>query len=782
MSFLLIVELRIKQILFFNGLDALQSYYFVVKDSLGCTTFGRKVDFLVPEVLDAFVTITKDTTSCFEVCDGTASVTASGATLPYTYSWINGSLALIGGGQNISTLCAGTNYIQVVPTSPAGPGTSTRDTLGLFDFSGGSSGWTLNVGSSGTNQWYVNDSLSGLAGAFTMPAGPGSANDFLHIGSLEEPVYLFTSASIDTALSPVINTIGHFDVDLSFNWIGTGVDGIDFGSVLYSIDGGITWIVIAGPTSGNFSGFNTWQTANFNSDIFGDQLDNQATLQFMFTWENGASTPGAANSPFGVDDIVISSQRSTISEITRTCPDVDTLTIFEPADITGTVAFTDETCDGDDGTITVNVVGGKGALTYSLNGGTPQTSNVFTGLLPAVYRVTAHDATTCEKNIDTVTIGATDTISYTVNSTDISCGNTNDGTITVTASGGSGPLELSITNESPGSYNTTFSHTGLSASTYKLWVRDSAFVASGTGCRTEIGEVVLAVPVTPALTATADSVTCNGDCNGASRVAISGAFPTGYGFTYQWYNGSGTAIANTDSLGMKDLCAGTYSVEVVTVPLVGASCSSRDTTMVGEPTSLDTTSVVYTNKTSCVLDDGSIVITATGGNSPYIYSVDSGVGYLPTSSFTALDNDIYKVLIRDNKNCTFYAGQYTVFDPTDLAFDSARATNILCFGDSTGTISIHATGTNLPIEYSIDGSTYFDSSNVVNGLKPNNYTIRLRDAGSCTTTGTTVTISQPQAIAVQVINATATNCYNTADGMINITALGGTGSPYLFYR
>lgn len=113
---------------------------------------------------------------------------------------------------------------------------------------------------------------------------------------------------------------------------------------------------------------------------------------------------------------------------------------------------------------------------------------------------------------------------------------------------------------------------------------------------------------------------------------------------------------------------------------------------------------------------------------------------------------------------------------SDLAV-SATATDVLCNGGATGTITATATGGTEPYEYSIDG-TNWQASNEFTGLIAGSYTVQVRDANSvpCTVSAASVTINEPEAILVSIDNFVDPTCWLTATGSISASATGGTGT------
>ena len=123
----------------------------------------------------------------------------------------------------------------------------------------------------------------------------------------------------------------------------------------------------------------------------------------------------------------------------------------------------------------LTAAGGTGALQYSINNGSSwQAGNVFNALPAANYTIKVKDANNCEiayaSNPISVTEPSVIAISN-VSSTNISCNGGSNGSITITAAGGTGSLEYSINNGSSWSTSNTF--TGLIAASYTIKVKDA---------------------------------------------------------------------------------------------------------------------------------------------------------------------------------------------------------------------------------------------------------------------------------------------------------------------
>lgn len=106
----------------------------------------------------------------------------------------------------------------------------------------------------------------------------------------------------------------------------------------------------------------------------------------------------------------------------------------------------------------------------------------------------------------------------------------------------------------------------------------------------------------------------------------------------------------------------------------------------------------------------------------------------------------------------------------DVVQAGITSQNVLCFGDTTGTIHVTATGGTGPYTYNWGGG---DSLQIRTGLSSGTYTVTVSDPQSCQATAS-VTITQPLTGLTAHATATSGTCSGTAG--INVTASGGTGT------
>ncbi len=125
-------------------------------------------------------------------------------------------------------------------------------------------------------------------------------------------------------------------------------------------------------------------------------------------------------------------------------------------------------CAANTGKITATGTGGKGALTYQLGSGTFQSSSVFENLAAGEYTITVKDSENCTTN-KKITVGNASAPTVSLASENAGC-DSNAGKITVTASGGSGTFQYSITG---GTFQNSNVFSNLGSGSYTVSVKDS---------------------------------------------------------------------------------------------------------------------------------------------------------------------------------------------------------------------------------------------------------------------------------------------------------------------
>lgn len=230
---------------------------------------------------------------------------------------------------------------------------------------------------------------------------------------------------------------------------------------------------------------------------------------------------------------------------------LDTVEIIEPLPLTATVDFTNTTCLGNDGTITVfnpqNSM--SGIYEYRISGHAWQANNLFEGLSADTFVVYIRDAAliSCEQTIDTIIITEQEPLYAEAETIDITCYDGSNGFINVTLEeGGSGVYDYSLEGVADWQRSTEFS--GLIAGNYTLVMRD----AQAIQCQYTVGDFTINEPDPLYAEAVPTPVSCFGYTDGV----ISIPNPQGGSGGYE-YSLNGTDWIKGD---FTDLPAGNYTI------------------------------------------------------------------------------------------------------------------------------------------------------------------------------------------------------------------------------
>jgi len=282
-----------------------------------------------------------------------------------------------------------------------------------------------------------------------------------------------------------------------------------------------------------------------------------------------------------------------------------------------------------DGTITVTPTSGSPAYQYSLDGGPNQPGNVFTNVAAGAHTVTVTDAFGCTGTFP-VSVVAGPSLTSTLTPTNPPCANINNGSILITPTSGTAPYQYSLNGGPPQPGNL---FTGLAPGPYTIDFTDAI------GC-TGTNSVTLTTNAPITATATLVLPLCNGDANGSITL-----IPSGGVSPYEYSINAGVTYQASPLF--PNLGAGTYNFLVRDA----LGCIYAFSFTLGQPTVL-TAFATVTAPATCPNNDGSLSITAGGGTPAYEYSINNGVTYQASNSFTGLATGIYPIRVRDLNGCT----------------------------------------------------------------------------------------------------------------------------------
>jgi len=165
---------------------------------------------------------------------------------------------------------------------------------------------------------------------------------------------------------------------------------------------------------------------------------------------------------------------------------------------------------------------------------------------------------------------------------------------------------------------------------------------------------------------------------------------------------------------------------------------------------------------TCDLLNGSLDISVSGGVTPYEYSIDEGMTYQISNTFSNLDSGTYTVYIRDANSC-FIDDDVQIDRVGGPDIDSITSFIDTC-GLGVGSIEIHAAGIG-NLEYSLSGTEYKTERKFEN-LLSGDYNVFIKDSLSCVTSIFT-NIKSIESPTIANISTTRTEC-NMSNGSFAI--------------
>ena len=702
-----------------SGLAA-GTYTCTITDATGCITSTTTV---VSASGGPTVTLaSQNNLLCNGGSNATATVSATGGTSPYTYSWSpsGGNAAM---GINLSAgaytctvqdanACSQTYTVTITqPTAITG---TTTPTNASCSGSGGSASITA----------------SGGTGTLTYSWSPigGSGTTATNLSPFTYTCYVTDANGCSQGFPVTINTTPSPSITLNTQ------------------------------TNENCNGASTG-AATFTAA--------SGTAPYTYSWSPSGGTAATATG------LTAGTYTITVKDAGG-CTNTQTVTITQPGAITATSTFSNTVCGGSTGTATVTASGGTGTLTYNWtpSGGTASTAN---NLAAGTYTCNITDASGCSKPI-TLTINSTGGPTITVASqSNPLCNGGTTGSATITASAGTGPYTYSWTP----SGGTAATANNLAAGTYTITVKDAggcstaqtvtlssptAITASSVvvnaGCGGNNGSVTITAsggtgalsyswtpsggnaatatalapgtytctikdvngcthPITATVGSNGGPTTtlasqindaCNGGATGTATVSVGGGTAP---YTYSW----NTVPPQTTATGA-NLAAGTYTCTVKDA----GGCSQTITVTITQPSVLN---VHDTSGIFCGTNSGHASCTVSGGTGPYTYSWSPSGGN--TAVATGLATGTYTCTVKDAAGCTKVSSIGVQVITTPFATVSPNVTIL----QGTGTTLVATGGGTYLWSPALGLSCDTCKNTVATPLSTTAYCVRVKDTFGC---------------------------------------------------
>ncbi len=738
-------------------------YTLTVQDADMCTAtaifnVGGSTPITATTVQNAEATCNED--------NGSATVNVSGGTAPYSYLWDNGET-----GQIAFNLNGGLH--TVIITDAGGCTGSAQVTIGVGNVPSIDFADLDDPSSCGAYDGSIEIFASG-----GVPPLVYSNNN----GMTYQSGTTFNGLGANTYNLVVMDAAGCYDT-LIVDLVDPGAPTIDS---IFSIN----------PGCGEDDGFIEVLISGGNPN-FEYSIDNGITFQGSNTF---------ANLPAGIYEVIV--------EDFLGCRDVAEVTLFQAGGpVLTTADVTMPSCGNGDGTVFLNVQGGTAPYQYSVDGINYQTSAAFVGLAPGQYTFTVQDAAGCEFQ-DVLILTTDGAVILSINTTDPTFCDGNDGEISINANGGTPPYEYSINNGV--SYQSSNTFTGLTANTFNVVVQDvngcttveviqlngsnapeiTDVNTTDTACGEDNGEIeILITGGTPNFQYSIDGgttfqgintftdlpagtydvvVTDNegcvvtetaiinnftapeiddlivsapscGDANGSIVITGSGGTPP----NYQYSIDGGMTFQTSSYFG--NLGAGMYDI----IFQDSEGCQVFDMVILSDAGAIQIDNIFETNPI-CSGDNGGITIVASGGSSPYQYSIDNGQTLQSDPSFSDMGATVYNILVEDANGCQIT--QILNFTGTESPeIDSLNVVQPEC-GENNGSIELFVSNGMPAYQYSIDGGITFQATASFEDLGAGVYPVEIEDFNGCIVTDTINLFPENAPMPLIIANGATTFC------------------------
>ncbi|MEP7168598.1 MAG: SprB repeat-containing protein, partial [Bacteroidota bacterium] len=751
------------------------TYIVTVTDANGCSA-NQTQSITQPSASLSASSSVNSQVSCFGGANGSINLTVLGGTAPYSYNWSNGANT-----QDINGLSSGTYSVTIADvngctainsasvTQPSGALSASASTSQNVSCNSGSNGSiTVSITGGTTPYTYVwsngasTQNINSLnAGVFTITITDANGCTTIQSETVTQPTSALSATSSANqnvscyggANGAIALTVNGGTAPYSYNWSNgantQNLSNLNSGTYTVSITdaNGCTANqsqTVTQPSAGLSAAANASQNVSCNggNNAAINVTVNGGTAPYTFNWSNGAATQNVNNLIAGTYTVTVTDAHA--------CSEIQTVTITQPSaglSANSTVTGNISCFSGNNGSIDLTVNGGTSPYSYDWNTGA--TIEDLSGLSAGNYSVTITDANGCTV-IDNATITQpAGSLSTSISLTQgVLCNGGNNGSIDITATGGTIPYSYNWSNGA-----TTEDISNLSAGTYTATITDvNGCFAGVTGTITQPSASL------SASASVAQNVNCYAGTNGAINLTVNGGTSP---YSYNWNNGATTQ-------NISNISSGAYTVSITDAN----GCTQTANEIVTQPTgSLAATASVTQNVNCYAGANGTIDVTVNGGTTPYNYNWSNGA---TTQDLNNLSAGTYVVSITDANGCTSSQNGTVTQPSASLSATASTTQNVSCFSGANGSINLAVNGGTTPYTYTwSNGATTQNVSNLAAGT----YTVSITDANGCSYSETG-TISQPSGALTSGTSVTGNiSCFSGNNGSIDLTVTGGT-VPY----
>ncbi|RVT71088.1 PKD domain-containing protein [Flavobacterium sufflavum] len=451
----------------------------------------------------------------------------------------------------------------------------------------------------------------------------------------------------------------------------------------------------------------------------------------------------------------------TVTPISGTCVgNTFTVSVTVNPAINTNVVINDNKCYGaNNASISTNITGGipftSGSpynLSWSGPSGFSSTATTISNLKPGNYDLTVTDNGNCPFFKTYTITEPTDIVIAVISKKDISCLGSNNGSVDINVTGGTGNYTYNWTKNAV-AFAVSQDISNLGPGIYTVSVTDAKNCGPKTASFTITEPPLLVVSLI-----NKTDVVCYGDATGAINVNVTGGVPSASGYNFAWTGPNGFTSSNQNLSGIG---AGTYNLVVTD----NQSCSKNLTVSITQSPKIN---IAYTTTPIVCYGDNSasISVTISGGVPGYQYQWDNMATTLNQTNLSAGD---YTITVTDSFGCRQIQ---TINIPEGPLFKvDPVVKNISCFGAHDGSIALNFVGGIAPVKLQwSDGST---AGTTRNNLGPGTYSVIITDSKPCAISKTFV-IVEPQPLVLSANVTNAFDCDIANSGAINLLVSGGT--------